>query len=427
MFPPTGDDAPDAEPPMPDAEGADADPNAPDAEPGPDAESDDMMGPLIVAVSPVAGDMVAGEIRLEVTVTDADGVDEVAATFASDYTIDMTRVSNTSNWIGTFDTRVLGPVLFPTIVVRATDTPGNMSQLGYEIVLDNEGPFASLDPPLVREAQVVGPGTLQCSHSFDPVGGDAPDDGERVLQLSELRARVYDCGNGGSSGSLTPTPIAGIASVEIYVLDDTARPLIVDMDGDSTCDDINPQIVPTVVPSAPNEAAVVDLTSVPASGASFMSASMAGDDFAGSNAVCQAGNEPEEPEPLCVYTDLTRVIQTPELHTPEIYVVPIVSDVACMGYAFDALATNIDDGWACVAVRAVDNLGNVRVSAPLRVCIDSNVNSDAGCTSDFPPNRPDCLGTYNSGTGAVTQTDCSPDLIPTPGVAGDYELIRNDI
>jgi hypothetical protein len=43
-----------------------------------------------------------------------------------------------------------------------------------------------------------------------------------------------------------------------------------------------------------------------------------------------------------------------------------------VGNQFDAFANNIRDGWACLAVRAADKLGNEQVSRVLRVCIDHN-------------------------------------------------------
>jgi hypothetical protein len=41
-----------------------------------------------------------------------------------------------------------------------------------------------------------------------------------------------------------------------------------------------------------------------------------------------------------------------------------------VGNQFDAFANNVHDGWACMAVRAADKLGNVQVSRVLRVCVD---------------------------------------------------------
>jgi hypothetical protein len=52
---------------------------------------------------------------------------------------------------------------------------------------------------------------------------------------------------------------------------------------------------------------------------------------------------------------------------------PAVEDrLQCAGRQFDALANNVNDGWACLAVSATDRLGSQQVSRPLRVCIDKD-------------------------------------------------------
>src|SRR5262249_45081413 len=157
------------------------------------------------------------------------------------------------HWVGTFDTTVLAGLVYPTIVVRADDLGGLESQLGYEIALDNAAPIAALDPPDIRAAK-INQGSLLCSERFDPLGSDAPDDGEGVAQLIEFRGRVVDLPNTGTATSNVELPISGIDTVALYVLDDTTQPLIVDSDNDGQCDEINPHIVPAVVPTASNEA-----------------------------------------------------------------------------------------------------------------------------------------------------------------------------
>jgi hypothetical protein len=412
-----GDDAPDASSGDPDAN-----PDLPDA--GPDALGNGAA-PDIEIVSPTPGGLLAGVMTLVVEVTDADGIDDVTATIAGIHTIPMSPVTAT-RWSGTFDTEVLAGLVFPTIVVRARDFSAEESQLGFQITLDNEAPIASLDPPRVRESRVVD-GELLCSTSFDPVGGDAPDDGEGVAQLIELRARVLDLPNTGTSTSTVYVPMAGIATADLYVLDDTARPLIVDSDGDGQCDALNPEIQPTTVPTTSTEAAVIELATVPSGGsASFPP----GTTYAGSNAaVCTPGTETTQQSDLCVTADATRAIATPFEHQAEIYAIPPVTALSCMGYAFDARASNISDGWACVAVVTTDVLGNTRVSPVTRVCIDSDHDQGDGCPDwgeiAGAGARPDCTGTL---TGAVvTTTACTaPVTFSDSGVADDYELIRND-
>ncbi len=430
-----GDDSPDADPTRPDA-----DPSRPDAAGdggggGGDASNDggDGQGPTIEVISPLAGTMVRGVVTLIVRVTDADGVDpdSVAASIGGVGTISMSAIAG-GTWRGSYDTVALAGLVFPTIVVRAADVPGNESQLGFQVVLDNQGPLASLDPPRVREARRNSDGALECSLSFDPIGSDAPDDGETVAQLIELRARVQDIGNSGTTTSAVYVPNAGIddASVQVYVLDDTLRPLIVDSDGDGVCDRVNPQIVPAVVPMTSTEAAVVDLVPVASGGAAYFATSVAGDGYTGSNAACVTGADVDPPPLLCLAAEpAIRVPESTFEHAAMVYVPGPTSELACMGLAFDARASNIADGWACAAIVSRDKVGNQRVSPVLRFCVDADgAGAECGAwgTIAAPGLRPNCTGTYTI-AGGVTSTPCTPpQTFPNLGATGDYELLRID-
>jgi hypothetical protein len=420
------DDRPDADPNQPDA-----DPTAPDARPdggGPSTDGGDSAGPLIEVVSPTAGMMVRGTMTLIVRVTDPDAVDEDSVT-ASIGGVGEIAMGSTANdlWRGTYDTTDLDGLVFPTIVVRAADAIGNESQLGYQIVLDNQGPLSSLDPPLIRDAQRNDTGDLECSERYDPVGYDAPDDGESVAQLIELRARVQDVGNTGTTTSPVFIPRAGIdnTKVQLYVLDNTAVPLIVDTDGDGQCDAMNPEIVPSTVPMLPNEAAVIDLVAVEPAGEAYFGP----DTFAGSNATdCVTGTAAEEPALLCVAGEPNTRIPAAADGVAMLYAPGPVSEQACVGFAFDALATTIADGWACAAVVATDLVGNVQVSPVLRFCVNSDgVGTECLPYTQIAPvgQRPNCTGTFTG--GSTTTTPCTtPATFASSGVSGDYELIRID-
>ena len=114
--------------------------------------------------------------------------------------------------------------------------------------------------------------------------------------------------------------------------------------------------------------------------------------FGVANAGCTAGDEldTDPPPAMCLFTEATRIPEVPILHAPMVYAIPPSGTLACEGFAFDAVASNIADGWACVAVRAVDNLGNIRVSDVMRVCVDSDNNLSAPCTSNTPAGAPPC-------------------------------------
>lgn len=387
----------------------------PDAFVTPDAPTV-SQAPVIKLLEPAPGTIVRGMLRVEVEVTDADGVMAVRATVGN-LTVAFTPLMG-SRWQGVLDTTMLAGLVSPTIVVRATDNSSEMSQLGFQIVLDNVAPLASLDPPNVRVITTqTTPG--ECSLDFDPVGGDAPDDGESVPQLIELRARITDVGNTGTLNSTLHIPNAGVASAVLYVFDDTTKPLVVDTNADGVCDAINPQIVPATMPMLANEAAVVALAGVtPIGSASFGAAT-----FGGTNAMsCVAGMDAPAAA-MCLGETSTVVIDTPFTNETQIFGVPPVDAFNCLGFAFDARATNISDGWACAATVVTDNVGNRSVSAPLRICVDSDGNR-AECSAwgtKTTANRPNCTGTV---AGAVVNTTpCTPRMFPTTGTANEYELI----
>ena len=75
-----------------------------------------------------------------------------------------------------------------------------------------------------------------------------PGDGCAVPQVFDLRARIEDAGNRAEGLKHPPTAGVDPGTTGLYVLDDTAQPLVVDADGDGVCDAINPRLVPTTTP-----------------------------------------------------------------------------------------------------------------------------------------------------------------------------------
>lgn len=376
--------------------------------------------PQIMLVSPQPSQLIAGVMKLEVAVSDDDGISSLTATISS-YTITMDQQPGTNTWTGLFDTKDLAGLVAPNIVVRAVDTVGDDAQLGFSVTLDNTPPLSSLDPPYVRMV-AFDAGLQVCSRDFDPLGGDAPDDGQSVPQLIELRARATDLSNTGTMNTSLFIPYAGLQSVELFVWDDSSVPLVVDTDEDGVCDDINPDIVPAIVPMTSNEAAVVTLQGITPTGAAYFT----GDTFAGFNATeCAIGNDSEPPGSLC-FAELsaTVAISTSFGDAPQIFGIPPTDGGNCMGYAFDARANNMDDGWACAATLTYDKLGNRSVSAPLRICIDSDHNG-AECPEwgVIAPSgsRPNCTGTVMA--GVVNATPCTPRTYFRSMIADEFELV----
>jgi len=118
------------------------------------------------------------------------------------------------------------------------------------------------------------------------------------------------------------------------------------------------------------------------------------------------------------------IFYTADVSEPAIYSLPPVisgDSQFCSGLQFDALANNIPEGWACVAVKAVDNVGNVGISRPLRIFIDY--------TRDDQPfynvaDAPDCTGTYDKQTNVTTNAACAFD--PETQEFPENEVRRED-
>jgi hypothetical protein len=420
--------------------GVDADPLAPDADPlapdalPPDAEgSDDGRGPLIEVESPEEDQILAGLMVLRFTVTDVDMVDgdsvEAYIQGPDGALLPFTNLepSGIDEWTATFDTRVLAGRVFPVVHILASDRAGNDSRLGFQITLDNMPPIAELDPPRVRE-RTIEEGRLICSLSFDPVGGDAPDDGESVAQFIELRARIEDQSNEGRSTSNVIVPLAGIddTRVELLVLDDTTQPLVVDTDGDGKCDAVNPELTITEFPTQDDEVALVNFGGFEAQGAMpFPQIAVPGDEFVGRNEAEECNysiNGSPPPELLCIAADdAWRITVADGTGAPALYsIVPPEDRIedACMGDFFDSRGANVEDGWACAVVRSSDTLGNTAVSRVLRFCVDHDQRDANGNPLDPTPEchawrttvaegqRPSCTGTLTG--GVVTNTPCTP-------------------
>ena len=379
----------------------------------------DSQGPTIFVTSPTPGELVSGIVAVTATITDNAGINDlsVVATMAGIEQFDLFNVGG-DQYMGTFDTRELGlGMVFPTMVVRAQDAIGNQSSVGYVIALDNRPPMIDLDSPLMREWRYdVAEDQVECSWIFDPLGSDATDDGESVAQLSEMRVRIEDRANGATdnSGVVVPKAFVYEGSVQLFILDNEDGALIVDTDGDGECDEINPLLTPTSVPMTNTEAAVINMVALSPLGKSTFLPTSPLEPYGTLGPlfnVCEAPDPGGNPaDAMCpVSSPATRRIHDHLLkNVPAVYGIPPVDDdTICMGYGFDSFATNISDGWACVAVRAEDNLGNVSVSAPMRVCFDSDGDmAECPAWGTITTNGlPDCSGTFDPMTGMTDVND----------------------
>ena len=348
----------------------------------------DNVGPLIANPNPAAGVLIGKIITIEATVTDPAGVMDssvISVVANGDIQFEVNLVKDPKaqgHYFQIFDTTKLSTyAIFPSISFRAQDVLGNESSVGYLVSLDNTPPVMDLDPPahfqLIRKD-----GT--CSWPFDPVGPDAIDDGSVVTQLFDIRARIEDLGNTPLTGTADFVPISGVdpATVKVLILDDTSLPLVVDTSDppDGICDDINPELVPSVSPQSSKEAQLINLGSMPAN-------SGAGDFTPQPGSKC-SGKDSNPPPALCetTYSEIKNQDMTYSLgysgdNLPSIWAIqPITGNaLQCAGRQFDA-SNNLHDGWACVAVEASDKLGNKQVSRPIRICVAAQPDSTA-CTA----------------------------------------------
>jgi hypothetical protein len=372
----------------------------------------DNTGPTISATKPATGDMIGRIISIEAKVDDPAGVMKasvIAVVAHGDIHFEVNLVQGADGtYRNLFDTTQLPThAIFPSISFRAQDVLGNESSVGELVSLDNTPPMLDLDPP--ANFQIIKKdGT--CSWPFDPVGPDAVDDGAVVTQLFDIRARIEDRGNTPLTGTADFIPIAAVdpATVKVLILDDTSLPLVVDTTDppDGVCDDINPDLVPSVSPQSSKDAQLIDMVPLPANSGS-------GDFSLQPGSPC-SGSAPK-PDPVCdtTYSPAKGQVMTymlgyaASLTLPSIWAIaPVVSDqLRCAGTQFDA-SNNLKDGWACVAVEASDKLGNKQVSRPIRICIIGHPGSTACAVP--PASLPDCTGTVVKNTSGSTVDGTKP-------------------
>jgi hypothetical protein len=364
----------------------------------------DNQGPTIATTVPAAGVIIGSLVTISAVVTDPahvldSSVVAVVAHGSETFTVKLDPDPATAGgYSHQFDTRLLDiHDLYPTVSFRASDLLGNESAIGYTVALDNTPPLADLDPPQRVRVRIKSSGTFTCSWEFDPLGSDAANDGDKVAQIFDLRARVEDQGNSPYSGGADVTPISLVdpARVEMLVLDDAAQPLVVDSDNDGVCDKINPLLVPTTTPMSSLDALLVNLVPIPPIGTSDQTPdpSIAADP----SLPCVPGTASTHPDPLCYTTDMSIAIPYSFSKEPAIWApAPVIpAGLQCVGNQFDAYANNIHDGWACLAVRAADKLGNLQVSRVMRICIDHD-----GIGNECPHQR--IIGITNATPFTVT-------------------------
>jgi hypothetical protein len=396
----------------------------------------DNDGPVISNTRPAPGDMTGGIVAISAQVTDNAGVldSSVIAVIADETGTPKFELQLKPAGIGIytalFDTNRLTEckeppsteacIVFPTISFRASDEVGNETVTAYAFFVDNLAPLADLDPPNVRDMKLDV--ELRCSWSFDPLGvdtgpGDMPNDNTYAPQVFDLRARIQDRGNNRAGGlKIPPISLVDPDRTAVYILDDVTLPLIVDTDGNGTCDSINPELIPTTEPPTMNNQVLkVRLAPVPPAGFADFTPDLSVPSMSTSGWPCVRGLDPQPPLPICSFRQPTIAIGYTGLvpPLPAIWAVEPINDVRCHGNQFDTLANNIGPGWACIAVGTSDHTGNFSVSAPLRVYIDQNPNYSRPFTEVPPGPPPACTGIWNRATNMTTPGACTTLKYPS--------------
>jgi hypothetical protein len=386
----------------------------------------DNEGPLITGTTPTPGEIIGQVIAVSAIVSDNAGVldSSVIAVIGDETGTPLFELPLTPRGGGLYSilfdsarlTRCPEPpatdlcIVFPTVSFRASDLVGNETVIGYDFAVDNIAPVADLDPPNLRDTDQDR--VLRCSHEFDPLGvdnfaGDMPNDLKMAPQVFDLRARIQDDGNRATGLKLTPHSLVDPRETSVFIMSNKGQPLIVDTDGNGSCDSINPLLVPTTQPPTQNDQVLkVRLAPVPPGG---------GADFTPDStlplAYCENGLAPEKPEPMCTFAQPTIAIRY-DFTEPAIWSVEPIDDLHCHGNQFDAKANHIEDGaWACIAVGTRDNAGNFSVSRALRVYIDYDYNGQPATFGANPPASagpaPSCTGIFDKATNTVSPGACT--------------------
>jgi hypothetical protein len=355
----------------------------------------DGEGPSITVTAPPNLEIVHGVKTLMVTVSDPSGLKP--GSLKADINAGALVIDK---WDGTapnfqqkFDTRMFGSELTElTINVSATDTVGNVSTKGHRLRLDNLPPLISLDPPLLREYKASGTDTI-CSAPFDPVGTLAANDGQRVLTSWHYRALVEDQTNHSPGASVDYLAGVDPGKVQLFVQTDYGVPFLQDTDNDGVCD----EIYGLMLPPGMKPWAQLPMGAVTPAGNAWYPAKAPSFDAANPLSIapgfCKAGAEGDtSPKPICDFSEMIRVVPGEvQGKPPAVYALAPSNDAntgECNGGSWELSFAK--PGWLCLAARAEDKIGNVGVSAPLRVCFDDG-SHPACAPADMPSCTSNCV------------------------------------
>jgi hypothetical protein len=418
----------------------------------------DEQGPLIEFDSPEGGEIVGGVVTMTVKVTDASGVDDtsVVAVWLNDptkFSVSMARVPGSDTFTARFDTRRLPEPLslvYPSLSYRARDRLGNQSSRGEVLILDNTSPVMSLQPPKtqVRTKDKDLISGFKCSVEFNPLGGEPTfspplliEDGKTFGQIVTVRARLTERGNNAQGlalehlSGIDPSSVDMLATPLVIGGATPSPPLLVDVDGKGTCSNLNPLLQPTSAMTGSNQALVLRMVEIAATGSVIYGAARNNALFTSTGTRCDKPAMDTEAEPLCPVLEgpergFTFVLPKEEGGGNQIWTIGPVSQARCAGLQLDSLNV-LPEGAYCVGIRAADKAGNRNVGKPLRICIERPFNNGNGACAAFKAaagngTLPSCLGRFDPATQTATTgagNACALDPVaPYPRPLEPYAL-----
>ncbi|MDH5673661.1 MAG: hypothetical protein OEZ06_16010 [Myxococcales bacterium] len=341
----------------------------------------DAEGPTIVVKSPKDSTIVRGQVELVLEISDPSGVasDTVVANVNNE-TVLLTKWDQVgTTYRARFDTRIdaFQDRTQLSINITAMDLVANESTISHLLLLDNVAPILSLDPPLIREYYMLDESTRVCSGAFDPVGPDATNDLDVVPGPSLHRVFAVERTNVLPGENVAHHAGMNEDSVELYVQVPDFD-LLIDTDGDGVCDEINFEDLGLIDrPGLQRLEAVV-----PAGSASYLEGTAFSEDghTASASLMCTSGMATTLPPYVCSgASSMRRVLPQPYGEAGQSFAAVFAfslgtpGGIACTGKTWDLL-NHVPEGWACLAARGEDAIGNVGVSPPLRVCIDDGID-----------------------------------------------------
>lgn len=423
-------------------------PDDPD-QPGPDPQPSgpDTEGPIIIIRSPAPFQVLRGLTTVIAEIVDTGvGLDPQSPQLilGDRLTVPLERTDGATQFFeATVNLDEFRAALSLAVEVTAADLNGNESVVGNSFILDYAGPLLDLEPapirPYFNDTQL---GTI-CGAAVEQLGDTSLRNGTVINPGAQnglaffARAEIVDRATGGPYA--VPAPSAGIddATAILVLLDQDAlgqgrRLLSSSVDG-GRCDRIHPDVIPRPIedPLASPIAVVQTLVRTFALGfPDLSSATLLRDE--------PMAIEGPPPEPCDLWpTDIP-----PELGLsapPFVEVCPVVdpslkffrltptlsgerlsqvfvlnaydstSDLLCSGAFFDSFNL-VENGPACVAAFAADEVGNTAVSRPLYICIDRN---NSGACAGFDPTPEEALAACTDGCGAPIDRG-SPTDTPIP-------------